>query len=211
MCGRYYADREFIPKLSTLFREEEIYPDSELQQEWESVLAEGKTAESTDISPTDSAVSIYSTGGRLTASRMTWGFRDPYHDTLVINARSESVFDRQMFTDSIRARRCVIPASGYYEWDKAKARYTFRQNDGGLVLLAGMYRLELGEPHYTIITTEANECMEPVHSRMPVTVGKDEVRSWLTDDGAVSDFLTRRQPELIRAQDSGQISMDLGL
>lgn len=211
MCGRYYADREFIPKLSTLFREEEIYPDSELQQEWESVLAEGKTQGSTDISPTDSAVSIYSTVGRLTASRMTWGFRDPYHDTLVINARSESVFDRQMFADSIRARRCVIPASGYYEWDKAKARYTFRQNDGGLVLLAGMYRLELGEPHYTIITTEANKCMSPVHSRMPVTVGKDEVRSWLTDDGAVSDFLTRRQEELIRTQDSGQISMDLGL
>lgn len=214
MCGKYYADREFIPKLSTLFREEEIHPDSEIQQEWEriSLGSEGKQRSCrTDISPTDSAVTVYSAGGRLVASKMAWGFRDPYHDTLVINARSESALEKKMFADSIRARRCVIPASGYYEWDKAKAKYTFSADNGDLVLLAGFYRLELGEPHFTILTAQANCCMAPVHSRMPVTVEKSEIKSWLTDDSVVSDYLERRQKELIRVQDSGQISMDLGV
>ena len=207
MCGKYYKDREFIPKLSTLFREENITADSELRRELEMAGAE----DGRDINPTDSSVVIFSSGGDITASDMKWGFRDPYHDTLVINARAESVFDRKMFADSIRARRCVIPASGYYEWDTARTRYKFSIPDGGLTLLAGVYRLELGEPHYTVITTEANSCMKPVHSRMPVTVGQDEIEAWLTDDSTVSGFLSRQPEELTRTQDSGQISMNLGV
>lgn len=208
MCGKYYKDREFIPKLSTLFKEENVIPDSELRREWENVLIDSGAA---DVSPTDNAVVIFSSGGQLTASNMEWGLRDPYHNTLVINARAESVFDKKMFADSIRARRCVIPASGYYEWDSAKARYRFTMPDGGLTLLTGIYRLELGEPHYTILTTEANECMKPVHPRMPVTIAQDEIKGWLTDDSAVSDFLARQPEELTRTQDSGQISMNLGI
>lgn len=212
MCGKYYADREFIPRLSSLFSEEEIYPDADLRKEWDAVLSGSPgTFKEQDISPTDSGVTIFSSGGKLVASKMNWGFRDPYHDTLVINARAESVFEKSMFRDSIRERRCVIPASGYYEWDRAKARYRFSVPDGGLILLAGFYRMELGKPHYTIITTCANECMAPVHTRMPVALDKKDIRKWLTDDDSVHEYLEQEQEELKREQDAGQISMDLGI
>lgn len=206
MCGKYYADREFIPRLSTLFKEQGIMPDPELREEWEKVLLEEE-----DISPTDRAVTISETDSGLTASKMKWGFRDPYHDSLVINARSESAAEKPMFAESVRDRRCVIPASGYYEWDRTKSRFRFTKPDGGLVLLAGIYREELAEPHFTILTAEANECMKPVHPRMPVTVSPDEIRSWISDRHAADDILSRAQEELVRTQDSGQITMDLGV
>ena len=206
MCGKYYADREFIPRLSTLFRDQGIVPDPELREEWESVLLEEK-----DISPTDRAITISASEDGLTASRMKWGFRDPYHQSLVINARSESAAEKPMLAESVRDRRCVIPASGYYEWDRSKSRYRFRRPDGGLVLLAGIYRQEQAEPHFTVLTSEANECMKPVHPRMPVTISPNEISSWINDRNAAEAILHRVQEELLRVQDSDQIAMDLGI
>ena len=214
MCGKYYADREFIPKLSTLFREEEIYPDPELREEWGKVLFEEdneRGASGFDVSPTDSAVTISLSDSGLYASKMKWGFRDPFHDSLVINARAETAAEKQMFRDSVAERRCVIPASGYYEWDAARARYRFTRQDGGLILLAGIFRQDQGEPRYTILTTAANDCMKPVHDRMPVTIGPEEIKQWITDRSIADGILKRRPEELFRLQDSGQISMDLGI
>ena len=212
MCGKYYADREFIPHLSSLFKDIGVTPDRELREEWEKVLLEEDDSEAvTDVNPTDKAITISLSDGGLVASKMKWGFRDPYHDTLVINARSESAAEKQMFAESIRERRCVIPASGYYEWDRSRSRYRFRRPDGGLVLLAGIYRNELAEPHFTILTAEANDCMKPVHPRMPVTIGQDEIKDWITDRNAAGEYISRRQEELERLQDSGQIAMDLGI
>ena len=209
MCGKYYADREFIPHLSTLFKENGIIVDRELKEEWERVLLD-ETYDK-DISPTERAVTISASKDGLVASKMKWGFRDPYHDTLVINARSETAAAKPMFRDSVRERRCVIPASGYYEWDRSKSRYRFTRPDGGLVLLAGIYRQELTEPHFTILTSEANDCMKPVHPRMPVTIGQDEIKRWITDQDSIDEILCRRQEELLREQDSGQMTLDLGL
>lgn len=219
MCGKYYADREFIPRLSTLFREQGIAPDEELREEWEKVLLEdedrqgsgGPFRQVADVSPTDRAVTISASDDGLIASKMRWGFRDPYHEHLVINARCESAAEKPMFAESVRGRRCVIPASGYYEWDRLKSRYRFKRPDGGLILLAGIYRQEMAEPHFTVLTAEANECMRPVHTRMPVTINADEIHSWITDRHAADEMLGRVQEELLRVQDSGQIAMDLGI
>ena len=200
MCGKYYKDREFIPRLNTLFSEEDIYPNEGLVLE-----QDGEP----DVSPTDRSVIIHLSGDNVTASDMEWGFRDPYHDSLVINVRAESLFEKKMFSESVQKRRCLIPASGYYEWDSAKARYRFSAADGELILLAGLYRQELGKERYTIITTEANDCMAPVHPRMPLMIDKSEIRKWLTDNEFVREALTRRQEELKRAQDAGQISMGI--
>ena len=284
MCGKYYADREFIPRLSTLFQDVGILPDTELREEWDRVLCEdgghdvtesrnvfgcegvsgsssvsgcegvsgsGSVAGSEgvagcegvsgsssdhdqilDVSPTDRAVVISQSEGGLIASKMKWGFRDPYHAGLVINARSESAAEKPMFAESVLERRCVIPASGYYEWDRSKSRYRFTRPDGGLVLLAGIFRQEIvtdlhrdpgyddkvrikeqqfTEPHFTILTAPANECMKPVHPRMPVTVDPDEIRKWIMDRGRIDELLGRDQMELLREQDSGQIVLDLRL
>lgn len=143
--------------------------------------------------------------GVLVASEMFWGFSNPAKKGLIINARAETAREKRTFADSIAKRRCVIPASGFYEWDPYKARYRFTSPEGGLLLLAGFYRKEQGVPRFTILTTEANDSMIEVHDRMPVMIGREEIRPWIGDDARLSDFLSREQMELACEQDSGQI------
>ena len=124
-----------------------------------------------------------------------------------------AVKEKNLFADSIMNRRCIIPASGFYEWDPYKARFRFSHPDDELLLLAGIYHEEHGapDPHYTILTTQANESMIPVHDRMPVIISRDEIHPWLNDNEKLSDFLERPQLQLVCEQDSGQIRMDFGL
>lgn len=81
----------------------------------------------------------------------------------------------------------------------------------GLILLAGLYHEEQGVPRYTILTTQANESMQPVHDRMPVMISRDEIGPWLQDNNRLAEFLERPQVQLVCEQDSGQIRMDWGL
>lgn len=208
MCGKYYADREFIPSLAALFREKNIAEGPGIPVELSEALAGEEKAQGFDVSPMDTGIVISLAGDRLTASGMKWGFMDPYHDSLVINARAETAREKKMFSESIRERRCVVPATGYYEWDGYKRRFRFTKPCGGLVLLAGIYRMEQAEPRYTILTTEANSCMEPVHPRMPVTIDENEIRDWIENGEKTGAFLARRQEELFREQDSGQLVIE---
>ena len=143
--------------------------------------------------------------GIIGASEMAWGFTNPVKKGLIINARAETAREKVSFSDSIAKRRCVIPASGFYEWDPYKARYRFTSPEGGLLLLAGIYREEQGAPRFTVLTTEANDSMIGVHDRMPVMIGRKEIRPWIEDDSKLTDFLSRKQAALVCEQDSGQI------
>ena len=164
-----------------------------------------------DVYPSDASTVIYRNNNDLTASDMRWGFSNPYKKGLIINARAETARDKNLFRDSIMNRRCIIPASGFYEWDPYKARFRFTLPDGELVLMAGFYHLEQSVPRYTILTTDANESMRPVHDRMPLMISKDEIRPWLLNNERLSDFLERPQIQLVREQDSGQMRMDFGM
>lgn len=200
MCCRYYYENQIRDMMDDLLASQTIK------------LAEPLHAEpGQDIRPSDSSAVICREGDGLSAVNMRWGFDNPYAKGLIINARSETSRDKNLFSDSIMNRRCVIPASGFYEWDAYKARYRFFLPGGELVLLAGFYREERGVTRYTILTTAANESMKPVHDRMPVMIGKDEIRPWITDNERLSEFLERPQVRLIREQDSGQIRMDFGI
>ena len=164
-----------------------------------------------DICPSQSAVIIHGVKDDVIgASEMVWGFSNPVKKGLIINARAETAREKKTFADSIAKRRCVIPASGFYEWDPLKARFRFTSPDGGLLLLAGFYRKEQGVPRYTILTTEANDSMIKIHDRMPVMIGRDEIRPWIRDDAKLADFLSREQAPLLCEQDSGQISFLFG-
>ena len=140
---------------------------------------------------------------------MTWGFTNPVKKGLIINARAETAREKVTFADSVAKRRCVIPASGFYEWDPYKARYRFTSPEGGLLLLAGFYRREQGVPRFTILTTEANDSMIKVHDRMPVMISREEIRPWIGDDAKLPDFLSRKQVSLVCEQDSGQIRFQI--
>ena len=202
MCGRFVIGGDFRDKLNELIEAEGIIYSGLPYQE-----------SGQDVFPSESSLVIHTGDRKLLAGEMLWGFSNPYRKGLIINARAETVREKNLFADSIMNRRCLIPASGFYEWDPYKARFRFSHPDDELLLLAGIYHEEHGAPapHYTILTTQANESMIPVHDRMPVIISRDEIHSWLNDNEKLSDFLERPQLQLVCEQDSGQIRMDFGL
>lgn len=204
MCCRYYYE-DFEIELRELMKAEMVVRLSELPS-----IGTARR----EVFPSQSAVVIHGDSqsggtreeGIIGASEMVWGFSNPVSKGLIINARAETAREKITFADSIARRRCVVPASGFYEWDEHKAKFRFTSEDGGLLLLAGFYREEYGVPRYTILTTEANGSMIKVHDRMPVMIGRDEIRPWIEDDARLPDFLGREQMPLVCEQESGQMS-----
>ena len=110
------------------------------------------------------------------------------------NARAESVADKPMFRDAFKRHRCIVPASGYYEWLKrpdGKQPYFISAADGGVLSFAGLWdrwkNPETGEPmtSCTIVVTDANVLTRPIHDRMPVVLDKANIGPWLNGEAGI--------------------------
>ncbi len=143
---------------------------------------------------------------KLKAMNMLWGLKGR-DNKLIINARSESVLEKNMFRDSILNRRCIIPAAGFYEWNRDKTRYTFMRDDKMPMYFAALYDMSDNRDSFVILTTSADEIMAPVHDRMPVMIEKGKVRDYLTDPDAAIEMLGRKMPGLTRQTDYEQMSL----
>jgi putative SOS response-associated peptidase YedK len=126
------------------------------------------------------------------ALRARWGLinhwaKDAKVGYRQINARAETLDKRPAFRDAFKKRRCAVPADGFFEWTGPKGArqpYWFHREDNGLILFAGLYESwqptpDEWEPTFTIITTDANTTLEPVHDRMPVILPDEAVDEWL--------------------------------
>ena len=134
-----------------------------------------------EIFPGDrAAVLARSRSGVQKAFVMRWGFG--MEKRLVFNARSESAAVKPMFRESMAARRCLVPASGYFEWDhreKKPPRYLFTR-EGGMMFMAGLYRPEDAHGHaFTILTRDAAPALAHFHPRMPVILAPEAAARWL--------------------------------
>ena len=118
------------------------------------------------------------------------------------NARAESVASKPMFRDAFKCHRCIIPASGYYEWiakPDGKQPYFISAADGGVLSFAGLWDRwkspATGEPlaSCTIIVTDANVVTQTIHDRMPVLLNKVDFEPWLS--GAAGTELLRPAAE----------------
>lgn len=119
--------------------------------------------------------------GEIGAFPMEWGYRLPDGKRL-INARIETAAEKPTFRDGMRARRCLMPMSAYYEWERrgrAHAKYRIAPEGGGLNCLAGVYRFEEGRPVFAVLTMEAAEEIAFIHDRMPVVVRDCDREAWL--------------------------------
>lgn len=127
-----------------------------------------------------------------------WGLvprwaKDPSIGSRMINARGETLRDKPAFRTAYRRHRCLLPATGFYEWmpgAPGKQPVRIAMKDGAPFALAGLAERWLGpdgEPldSCTIVTTDANDLLKPVHDRMPVIVGPAAYARWL--DPAVAD------------------------
>lgn len=107
-----------------------------------------------------------------------------------INARVETLDTRSAFKEAFRKRRCLVPADGFFEWTgpkNARRPIWFHNQDGGLLLFAGLYEYWQPEPDvwertFTIVTTDANKTVAEVHDRMPVILTAEQAEAWMYQD-----------------------------
>ena len=122
---------------------------------------------------------------------MRWGLipfwaKDPRIGYRTINARAEDVSNRPSYRRAFKNQRCLVPASGFYEWkagEKKKTPYYFRKKGGEMMAFAGLFDIwKDGEGEeqktYTIITTAAGKLLKEVHDRMPVILSKESEDIW---------------------------------
>jgi len=109
-----------------------------------------------------------------------------------INAKAETLEERRAFREAFLKRRCVVPADGFYEWRGPKTQREpvwIHPANGGLLLFAGLYeawQAKRGDwqSTFTIITTVANELLEPIHDRMPVILNERAAEDWMNPNEA---------------------------
>ena len=142
---------------------------------------------------------------------MQWGFKPRWSKDGgrpgLINARGETLTERPMFRGAVARSRCVIPATGFYEWQSAGGRrgkqpWYFHLGDGQPFGFAGLWTTDRdGEDTCAIITTTPNELVAEVHDRMPVILAPDAEGEWLdreeTDPGAVLGLLAPYPAEVM--------------
>lgn len=129
---------------------------------------------------------------------MKWGLiphwaKDPKIGYKMINARSETVREKPSFRNSLKTKRCLVPADGFYEWEKSgpeKIPYFISLKERelfGLACLYDVWKDEKGKDLYTftILTVPANSLLANIHNRMPVILKKSEESFWL--DNKISD------------------------
>lgn len=122
----------------------------------------------------------------------TWA-KDGKNSSHLINARMETVREKPSFRSAFKHRRCLIPATGFYEWAKnqsGKQAFHIHRQDQQLFAFAGLWEQWQHETETlyscTIITTVAAELMRPIHDRMPVIISPDQYHAWL-DKNATAD------------------------
>ena len=124
---------------------------------------------------------------------MRWGF-ERQGGGLAINARSETAGEKQLFRESAQLRRCLIPASCYFEWEHradGKVKYAIRPRGKELLYLGGLYtKPEPGAlPRFTILTRKAADGISFIHDRMPVIVPKEKEPDWLSQQMTLDKLL----------------------
>lgn len=213
MCGRYYIDDGTADEIEALLQE--LSGDAEGKAAGSPVRLPRITG---DIYPDGRAAVLIKTPSGIGADIKRWGFRSWDGKGLVINARAETAATKSMFRESVRCRRCIIPASGFYEWNREKEKFTFTLPGNRPMFFAGLYRWfqEGGEgrenqenraDRYVILTTGANASVEPVHPRMPLILGWEEVTRWLEDDSAVERLLAGEPEGLKRGAEYEQMRL----
>ena len=160
-----------------------------------------------NIAPTQQVAAVrIRENGRRQLVLMKWGLipswaDDPVIGNRMINARAETVATKPSFRSAFKSRRCLIVADGFYEWQKrgaAKQPYLIGLDSGKPFAFAGLWehwhREDQTIDSCTIITTSANELMEPLHDRMPVILPSSRYDQWLDAKSDRSDVEKLLQP-----------------
>ncbi|MBS4536958.1 SOS response-associated peptidase [Clostridium sp. D2Q-11] len=173
MCGRYYLNiglKDIYERYNIRYKEENKY-------------------EFNEIYPSNKSPVVLKDGEKK-LKIINWGFKPSYSKSLLINARSETIDKKPTFKDSFYNKRCIIPVSGFFEWEKDgkdKIKRRIHIKDRKIFSLAGIYdnfKDENGDDYtaFTILTTVPNKDMIKIHNRMPVIIPEEKEDIWLDNN-----------------------------
>ena len=144
MCCRYYIEPKMYDELPGR------------------LIAADKRRNIGDIRPSETAMILRKGKKGMETGDLSWGYPAKNNGGLVINARAESLHEKPMFCDDVMNRRCLVPASGFYEWDKEKQKAKISVPELQMIYFAGLYSIRSGMERFVIITREASEDMRRI-------------------------------------------------
>jgi putative SOS response-associated peptidase YedK len=193
MCGRFSL----------------LEPREAVARHFEAVPSAGLGADQPryNICPTQAVAVIRNTGAGREIVPMRWGFIPPWakrlnDGPLLFNARSETLADKPAFREAARRRRCLIPASGFFEWHgegPEKQAFWVAPPACGMVAFAGVWSCWQGPDgpveSAAIVTIAANDTLRAIHPRMPLVIAPQGFGLWLGEQGHGAAKLMRAVPE----------------
>lgn len=195
MCGRYQFTAEQSAEILQIIQE--------VQDKYGTAAA--KAIRQGEITPGCKMPVLIGAKDRPTPELLVWGFRTP--KSLLINTRAETALERPTFAESAKRRHCVVPSTGFFEWDGDRRKFRFSMPGAPELYMAGIYDTRGGVPCYSILTTAANESMREVHDRMPLVLEREQIEPWLYDLEATAEFLNMTPPQLSKELLDAQVGL----
>lgn len=173
MCGRYALEADI----------------DLLIERYKAIIMETNFNPKPEVFPTNT-VPVVRILDDLQIDQLKWGFMPSYAKSPLINARSETVDIKPTFKDSFINRRCIIPATSFFEWEKVEDKKIKRKIniiEENIFSMAGLYNYFFDKDGnkyeaFTILTTAANNSMKHIHDRMPVIIPRDHEYIWLNPE-----------------------------
>lgn len=197
MCGRYYISCGVLALL---------YPEGSKFEAADEINLDTDAKEYIrEITPGDMAPVIFIKDGRLKTKEMHWGFHGK-NSELIINARYETMYQKPLFSTLASGGRCILPASGYYEWRKGDGqKYNISLLNTEAFYLAGLCRMSDEEWQFVVLTQQPTKKLSRIHHRMPLILkDKKHALAWLnggSPEGEIIEFD-------IRPEGNEQLIMD---
>ena len=196
MCSRYWMEES--PELRPIVEEMNRSP---LVDKWHKTTGIKTYGE---IRPTDVVPVIApNRSGKRAVFPMKWGFSAR---TLLINARTETAASKPTFKESWERRRCIVPASWYFEWEHLKGndgrtktgdKYLIQPKGSAMAWLCGLYRIEEGLPVFVVLTREPGEDIRFIHDRMPLILPQQYINDWIRPDTKPEELLGQALTDMV--------------
>jgi putative SOS response-associated peptidase YedK len=160
-----------------------------------------------NIAPSQEAPVVVEADGKRSIELFQWGLipswaKDPAIGNKMINARAETLAEKPSVKRLLKGRRCLVLADSFYEWrkeEKRKVPMRFKLKSGDPFTFAGLWD-SWKQPDgkilrtYVIVTTDANDLIQPIHNRMPVMLNHDDAVNWLVGDDEIAHALVLLKP-----------------
>ena len=165
-----------------------------------------------NIAPSMVIDTVVNIGQRRMLTAMTWGIATPQNTRPLINARSETMFEKPTFRQAARMRRCLVIASGWFEWAAPKKPYFIRRADDTPMGMAGLYWDDDidGGRRCVIVTTAADRELSEIHHRAPMVLDPQYFDDWLDPETSLEAVAGLTRPSLDSVFDWHPVSAEVG-